>query len=137
MEITILTQLSTFGVSLIFGVILGLIFSLFRIFDNVLAPTTKRLFLEDVFYFFIIGVLSFIFILVINKGNFRIFIVIGESSGFFIWHFTLGHLLVKFSNKFLFAIKERLEKVKIKVLQPVNFLSLKVKKRLYALCQKS
>ena len=117
---TILSQLNVFGLSLIFGTFLSIIFDLFRIVDIISNAAIKQLFFEDVLYFFIVGILSFLFMLIVNKGNFGIFIVLGELIGFTLWHFSLGKLFVKFSKQIIIYTKNKISLLKDKLLKPMD-----------------
>lgn len=127
MEISLQSQILIFVYSLLFGIILGVIFDLFRVADIILNVSIKRIFFEDILYFAIIGVLSFLFMIVVNKGEFRIFIIFGELIGFCLYHFTLGRIVINFFDKVIKFSKKKISKFKGKFLPPIKRIFSKIK----------
>lgn len=128
LEISLLSQICIFFCSLIFGLVLGIVFGLFRIFDIVTGASLKQVFIEDILYFIIVGVLTFLFMLVVNKGEFRVYIIFGELIGFSLYHFTLGKLAIKVLAKFIYFLKGKITDIKVKLEKPIHNFALKVKK---------
>lgn len=127
LEISILSQVLVFLFSIVLGLIFGVIFDFFRIIDTISNTSLKKLFFEDILYFFIMSILTFIFMLIFNKGDFRIFIVIGELIGFFLWHFTLGKINVRFFSNILIFLKSKFLFIVNKLLLPFTKLYNKIK----------
>ena len=132
LEISLQSQIFIFVYSLIFGAILGIIFDLFRIADIILKISFNRIFFEDVLYFAVIGVLSFLFMLVVNKGEFRIFIIFGELIGFCLYHFTLGRIVINFSKKIIKFLKKKISIFKNKFVLPIKRIFLKIKSFIFS-----
>ena len=127
LEVSILSQIVVFFFSMVLGLIFGVIFDFFRIIDIIFNATLRRIFFEDILYFFIMSIMTFIFMLIFNKGDFRVFIVIGELIGFFLWHFTIGRINVKFSSKILIFFESKILRVIDKVSFPITKLYNKIK----------
>ena len=131
MGISLLSQICIFFCSLIFGLVLGIVFGMFRIFDIVTGASLKQVFIEDILYFIIIGILTFLFMLVTNKGEFRVYIIFGELIGFSLYHFTLGKVVIRFLKKVIYFLKKKITNIRLRLKKPIhNFVS-KLKKLLY------
>lgn len=106
MEITLLKQLSNFFFSVFFGVILGIILDIFIICNIIFKSKEKKIFWRDIIYFSFIAVLSFLFIVVINMGEIRFYILAGELVGWVVYHFALGHKVVKKADLIISYLKK-------------------------------
>lgn len=93
MGITIAGQVQEFFLSCLLGFILGVIYDIFRILRLFLKFGKKRIFLQDVIYMGICAVITFLFSLVTNYGEFRFYVIAGEILGFCSYYFTIGRLV--------------------------------------------
>lgn len=131
MEITLFSQTTFFLLSILLGAILSLLFDGIRVANAVLKDNLKRVFFEDIFYFILSAVVTFIYILIVNMGEIRVYIIVGEIIGWVLYRFTLGNfifkivlIIVNFIMKWINIIKEylvskipkdRFEKLKKKI----------------------
>ena len=109
-------QLTAFLLSIVLGVAFSLLYSLVRFSHITFKPSKTAVFIIDIFYFFVIGVLSFCFLLIYCKGLIRMYVFLGQIIGFVISHFSLSKvflfllLLVKKCVDYIFnAIKKPLK----------------------------
>ena len=70
-------QLIIFGSSCALGVALGFIYDLFRIARMIINPKNIGIFIQDVVYFILSGLITFIFVLCFNSGEARFYILAG------------------------------------------------------------
>lgn len=112
METSLISQISFFLVSAVVGVALSLFFDVFRVINIILKFSTKRIFFEDVTYFVLCAVMTFMYLLVVAQGEIRFYIIVGETIGWLIYRFTIGRLIyrclfsvVKFGQKIAAKIK--------------------------------
>ena len=63
------------------------------------------LFLTDILYFLIVTFVLIIFIYYTNYGIVRWYILTGVIAGFFAYYFTLGKIIISFSEYVVFGIK--------------------------------
>lgn len=84
------------------GFALGLLYDLFR--------TVRLIFFErsaaavvifDILYFAVFGLLSFIFILALNKGEVRLYIILAELAGAAVYYFSFGAAAIRLTDAFL------------------------------------
>ncbi len=131
MEITLFSQTTFFLLSILLGAALSLLFDVIRVVNAVLKDNLRRVFFEDIFYFIISAVVTFIYILIVNMGEIRIYIIVGEIIGWVLYRFTIGNFIFKIVlivvnfmikwlkkiNKFLISKlpKERIKKLKKRI----------------------
>lgn len=139
MKIAIDSQSWMFFYSILFGTVLGVIYDMFRI-PRLIGKADKKivkgkqkaascrigeglLFFQDVLYFFICGILTFLFVLVINRGEIRFFIVTGEIIGWSVYNITLGRItLIVFNSVYSVLKKLYLDskKIVLKIFCPIK-----------------
>lgn len=61
-------------------------------------------FLGDLFFFLTFAFAYSIFLYAMHSGVFRLYSLLGVCGGFFLWDFTLGRLLLRFSAYVLFVL---------------------------------
>lgn len=119
MNSILISQISVFGYSCILGVGLGALYDLFRIFRMMTNHRYIGIFIQDVIYFIISGVVTFLFVLGMNKGEARFYILAGEGIGWIAYHLTIGELVYRSSEKIVTYFNNRIsnfvDKIKIKI----------------------
>ncbi len=101
-------QLTIFGSSCALGVALGFMYDLFRIIRMIINPKNIGVFIQDVIYFILSGVITFLFVLCFNNGESRFYILAGEGIGWIVYHVTLGNSIYKTSGKFVKIIRNKI-----------------------------
>ncbi len=99
MNETLAMQLVIFGYSCVLGAGLGLLYDFFRIVRMMINPRNIAIFIQDVIYFIISGLITFLFVLGFNRGEARFYILAGEGIGWIIYHITLGEVIYKCSGR--------------------------------------
>lgn len=87
-------QLQVFLCSLGLGFIFGLVYDFFRAFRILIIKNNKYIPAQDIAYFFICSIITFVFLLVINNGILRLNILIAFLSGFAIYYFTISRFII-------------------------------------------
>lgn len=102
------SQLQVFLYSVGFGFILGLIYDIFRIVRVLIIKNNKAIPVQDIAFFSLCAIFTFVFLLVVNNGRFRFNILVALVSGFCVYYLTLGRIsvdcitaLVKKSNRII------------------------------------
>lgn len=155
MEITLASQIMIFLFSFILGSFLGFIFDIFKVVNSILEKNLKRVFFEDILYFILSAFATFIYVLIVNMGEIRFYILSGEIIGWLIYRFTFGRLIYKFIlivTRFLYSWilrfkkyiigklpKNKVKKLfkKIKIISHRSTKELKLKKVIFHLYQKN
>lgn len=85
-----LKELWIFSYSCLLGLGLGILYDVFRIIRMLINKRNITIFLQDIIYFIVSGFVTFIFVLGINEGQSRFYILAGEGIGWIVYHITLG-----------------------------------------------
>lgn len=115
----IISQVSVFCYACLLGVGLGFLYDIFRIFRMMINHHYIGIFIQDVIYFAVSGVVTFLFVLTINKGETRFYILAGEGIGWIGYHLTVGEIIYRSSEKIVAYFNKRINnfvnKIKIKI----------------------
>lgn len=92
------SQAIMFLSSCVLGFCLAAVYDVFRITRIAVKTCNAIIFIEDLIFFIIVTISSFIFIIVKNDGVFRGFLIVGELLGAILYFFTLSILVLKAAN---------------------------------------
>lgn len=99
------TQTIVFLQSLALGFALGLFYDVFRVLRLAVRHSSAIVFLEDICYFIVCAILTFLFSLSAINGHVRVFLVLGELLGATIYYFSLGVLVMGVSKAIIRFVK--------------------------------
>ena len=119
LEISVAQQTIAFLTACLFGVALGAIYDVFRIFRIAIPCGKIAVFIQDIIFFVLSATLSFLFMLYTNTGEIRFFYILGELIGFTIYYFTIGILVYKSAKAVVGFIKKILRLIFRFVLKPI------------------
>ena len=104
-EISNTAQIFTFMYSICLGIIFCVFYDVFRSLRKSIKFSSIVIFFQDILYFFIISIITFIFLLSLTNGEIRGFVIFGILIGFLLCYFTFSKILLKFlSQIFRFLI---------------------------------
>ena len=95
MEITTSNQLFIFGVCVLCGVAVGLIFDFFRITRRLFKTRHAAAAFEDLLFWILVCVVFFAISLKINSGEMRVYQFLGAALGAAAYFFTISRFVVK------------------------------------------
>ena len=117
MQESLTSQILIFVYSLTLGIFLGFAYDIFRIIRMVINSRNIAIFIQDVLYFILSGGVTFLFVLSVNSGNSRFYILAGEGIGWIAYHITIGEVIYKCSNKTVNFVKSKIATLKNKLLK--------------------
>jgi spore cortex biosynthesis protein YabQ len=117
--ISVSQQTIAFLTACIFGMALGAIYDVFRIFRIAITCGKIVVFIQDIIFFVLSATLSFLLMLYTNTGEIRLFYILGELIGFCIYYFTIGILVYKSAKAVVEFIKKILRVVFRLILKPI------------------
>lgn len=100
-EINNAAQIFTFLYSLCLGVIFCVFYDFFRGLRLAIRFSDIVIFFQDIIYFFIISIITFLFLLSLTNGEIRGFVIFGIIIGFLVFYLTFSKILLKFLSKVL------------------------------------
>ena len=104
-------QFSVMMMSLGVGFVLGLFYDLVRTLRLLFTKSKAAVFVFDLLYFAVFAFCSFLFMLAVNKGEVRLYIILGEFAGAAVYYFSFGAAAVKVTNAAVRIIKTAAEKI--------------------------
>lgn len=104
-SLSLAQQTKSFLLSLGFGFIMGVFYDLFRIIRISISKSQKIILPFDLAYCVFLAFCSYLFFLVVNEGDIRGFLLLGEGIGFAIYYFSLGVVVFRISEKIVNGIK--------------------------------
>lgn len=96
--LTIADQTRLFLLAIGLGFLLGVVYDLFRVIRMAFTMRRAGVFIQDVLFFLVCAAVTFVFLLAVNQGEIRGFIIAGEVLGFLIYYFSFGLLAVRVSS---------------------------------------
>ena len=120
MEITVADQTKIFLFACLLGVVLSGIYDIFRVIRIAVPHGKAAIFTEDMLFFCICTIFSFIFLLKTTDGQIRFFILLGEGLGWLLHHCTLGELIIRISGAIIKAVKAILHFLYKWIIRPIG-----------------
>lgn len=115
MELTFAVQSAAFLYSLLPGVLIGVIYGLFKLLRTVFNFSNVMTFAADVAFMIISAVLIYLYILAFLSGYVRLYLLPGILAGFLAYRLTLGKLLCKVYRPFFMLLKRLFSAVSKKI----------------------
>lgn len=91
-------QLSIFVASLGLGFLLGVLYDVVRAIRLSLPYSKIATVIFDLLYCFLFGIITFLFILALNKGEVRFYIIAGEIIGALFYYISFGIAVIKITD---------------------------------------
>lgn len=88
------------------GIIFGAFYELLRFLRLLIKHNAVAVFIEDVFYFAACAFISFVIALSVGIGYFRVYYIVFEALGVFLYFLTFGRLINKLLRRVVKVIKK-------------------------------
>ena len=137
-------QLFCLGIFVITGILIGLLFDIFRILRKSFHTADWITYIQDVLFWILAGSMMLFSIFTFNHGEIRSYVFIGILVGIVIYMLAISKLVVKSSVTIILFIKKILsypihliEKiVKIIIINPILFIAKKGKRKVQSIHKK-
>jgi len=106
LNINVYNQLFNLFISILTGIIIGILFDIFRIIRKSFKTPDFITYIEDILFWILAGLILLFNLFVFNNGELRIYIFIGLIFGLFIYMLTLSKYFIKISVGILVFIKK-------------------------------
>lgn len=91
----IMEQLHAFLITLLSGIIMGVLVDFYRIIRGIMKPGRFVTALGDLFFPIVCGTILYTFLLFNNYGEIRMYVLLGAGIGFYGYRRTLSPLVVR------------------------------------------
>ncbi len=107
-------QTRLFFQSVGFGFLLGILYDVFRFVRILISEKRAFIIFMDMLYFTLCGFLIFCFALVLDNGEIRAYLLVGNLAGWLICYFSMGIASAKIRN-LIRSQKRNIRAVKLKI----------------------
>lgn len=135
--LSLAVQTRSFLLSLGLGFVLGIIYDIFRIIRLCISSKKFIVILFDVLYCTLACLLFFMFLLTVNEGQFRLYLLMGAGVGFAVYYFSLGAIIFSFSEFLTNFIKKRIKRFFAVLLFPFRWIFSRTKSTIDKKLEKS
>ena len=111
MENVILTQLYSFLIYLVSGIIIGLFFDIFRILRKSFHTPDFITYIEDILFWLFTGVFLIFVLFKFSNGQIRIYNVVGLLVGVIIYIISISKFFIKINVTIITFIKNIIYKI--------------------------
>lgn len=118
----VLNQANLFLIFAINGVIIGLVFDIFRILRKSFKTSDVVTTLEDILFWLITGIIVLYSIFIFNNGEIRFFMFLGIFLGIMLYMLLLSSHIIKFSVKVIAIIKRAVAFIFKILISPIQFI---------------
>lgn len=102
----LINQTSLFLIFTINGILIGIIFDIFRIFRKTIKTSDFGTYIEDFLFWIITAIILLYSIFTYNNGELRFFMFLAVILGFIIYIFTISSYLIKINVNIINTIKK-------------------------------
>lgn len=134
--LTLQSQTMFFLGSCLLGMCLGIVYDIFRISRLAVKTCNIIIFIEDLLFFIIVTISSFVYLIANNEGVMRGFLLIGELLGAILYFSSLSIAIMKAAQNIINAVKAFfifLYKLTIKPIIRLFLFIFKISKKIYHL----
>lgn len=97
------TQIFLFSIG--FGFLLGILYDVFRTVRIIISESKGFVLFMDLLYFLVCTFLNFCYILTVDYGKIRFYVIFAEILGWLIYYFSFGAVAIRFSRFVSKALK--------------------------------
>ena len=126
MENTILLQLYSFFIFGISGIVIGILFDIFRILRKSFRTPDIVTYIEDVLFWLLTGFFLLFVLFKINDGEIRIYNIVGILLGSILYMLTISKYFIKINVSVITFIKNILYHILIYPAKLISFLLRKI-----------
>lgn len=136
-SLSLAQQTKGFLLALGMGFLLGILYDLIRIIRISISRGKAAVIICDIIFCAVACICTFLFCLTVNEGEIRLYLVLGEVAGFFVYYFSLGAVIFSYSEKIIDFIKGLFKSVFGVILFPFKWIFGKIRKVFNKLLKKS
>lgn len=146
-----LTQAHLFYIFILTGILLGVLFDVFRILRRSFKTSDFVTYIEDIFFWILAGFILFYTVYKFNNGEIRSYVLLGIVSGLTVYLIIFSKIFIKinvniilfiknicihFANFILYPLKLLLSILRKLLLRPISFIFINIRKNMTMLFTK-
>ena len=122
MNVIISEQIKLFIIFFTTGIIIGVLFDIFRIIRKAFKISDMHTCIEDIIFGVLTGILLIFVIFIYNNGSLRFYMILGMALGIITYLFTVSKYFIKINVKIIKFIQKIILKLVNIILVPIKFL---------------
>lgn len=99
-------QTEIFFYALGFGFLLGILYDIFRTVRVIVSDSKGFVLFMDLLYFTVCAFFIFCFNLIVDNGQIKIYVILGEIIGWLVYYFSFGAIALKLSNAVIVFVRK-------------------------------
>ena len=115
-------QLTSFIIFMVIGILISVIFDIFRILRKTFKTPDVVTYIEDSIFWLTTGLIVLFSIFLFNNGELRLYIFIGMSIGIVIYMLFISKFFIKLNVFIINSIKNIISKILHIILKPIKFI---------------
>lgn len=135
--LSLAVQTKNFLLSLGLGFLMGIFYDVFRIIRLCISSKKIAVLIFDLLYSVLFCFVFFIFLLTVNEGQFRFYLLLGSAVGFSVYYFSLGVIIFCFTSFLTESIKKWIKRILSVFIFPFRWIYSKMKSRVCKIVEKS
>ena len=137
MEIHWLDQLGGFGIFCLFGMALGVYYTVFKLLRHFIRYSRRAIFFQDLFFFVTSAIVTFMLLMNVTNGEVRGYILLAVFLGFLAYYFTLG-LPIFLAGRFVIDLfRKGYRNFERKIFAPIRSVLKKISNKIFSFMKKS
>ena len=130
MKNVVLEQAYLFFIYLISGILIGILFDIFRILRKSFKTTDFITYIEDIVFWLFTGAFLIIILFKFSNGEIRLYNIIGVILGFIFYMLTISNLFIKINVRAIIFIKNILYRTISIIIYPIKLI-LRILRRIF------
>ncbi len=124
-------QLLSFFIYTIIGIIISIIFDIFRVLRKTFKTPDIITYIEDAIFWIITGLIILFSIFTFNNGELRVYIFIGIIIGIILYMLFISKYFIKLNVFIINLIKNTIYKILHIIIKPIKYVIILLKKALF------
>ena len=131
MNVIATNQAYLFFIFMLTGVLISILFDIFRVFRKTFKTPDIITYLEDILFWILTGSLTLFVVFKFNNGEIRFFLFLGMALGIILYLVTLSKYFIKLNVWIIITLKNILKKLITIILYPIKGLLKMLQKIFY------
>lgn len=115
-------QIQTFLIFIVVGIIISLIFDIFRILRKVYKFSDMLIYMQDILFWLLTGIIILQSIFIFNSGDIRVFLFFGIFIGVFVYTSLFSQYIIKIGTIILNVFNKIINLIYTQICKIIRFM---------------
>lgn len=127
---TMALQTRIFLLSIGLGFLLGILYDVFYIIRLMITKNKYAIYIQDILYLLVCSFITFLYILALNYGVVRGYVLLGELFGWVIYYLSSGFFVINYATKAIYKLKKTIKNLFLLIIKPFKMILTKIYKQI-------